>query len=63
MSETIRDIAVRAAKTAVQVFFATATVDLVFGGDFAALQQIGLAALAAGASVIWNAVLAWSQSE
>lgn len=64
----IRDIAVRAAKTAVQAGLAVLTADVIANGlsDLAELSTAataaGIAALAAGISVIHNAVLQWSNS-
>jgi hypothetical protein len=57
----IKDIAIRAVKTAVQTFIASVGVGLVT--DVATLKAAALAAGAAAVSVIMNAVLAWSQSE
>lgn len=57
-----KDIGVRAVKTAVQAFLGTASVQAVIGGDVNALRAAAVAAAAAGISVIWNAVLTWSQS-
>jgi hypothetical protein len=59
-----RDIGVRAAKTAAQAALSLLTVDALFGGrmDLSLLQQAGLAALAAGYAVVWNALLAWARS-
>jgi hypothetical protein len=59
----VRDIAVRALKTAVQTFLAAATVQVVVGGDLPALKAAAIAAGAAALSVIWNALLQWSHSE
>jgi uncharacterized protein YjeT (DUF2065 family) len=59
---TPRDIAVRALKTLVQTFLSVATVQQVVGGDVDALRAAGVAALAAGIAVVWNAALAWSSN-
>lgn len=56
----VRDIAVRAAKTAVQTFLSVATVQQLVGGDVDALRAAAVGALAAGIAVLWNAALAWS---
>jgi hypothetical protein len=55
-----KDIAIRAAKTAVQAFIATVGVGLVT--DVATLQAGAIAAASAAVSVIMNAILSWSQS-
>jgi uncharacterized protein YjeT (DUF2065 family) len=61
--DKVKDIAIRAAKTAVQTFLAVATVQQVVGGDVDALRAAGIGALAAGFAVLWNAALAWASSE
>lgn len=57
-----RDIAVRAVKTAVQVFIATIGVGLTGLMDVATLQAAGLAAASAAVSVVMNALYAWATS-
>lgn len=59
---SIKDIATRAAKTAVQTFLAVATVQQVIGGDVDALRAAVVAAAAAGFAVLWNAALAWANT-
>lgn len=61
--DKVKDIAVRAAKTAVQSFLAVATAQQVIGGDIDALRAAAVAAIAAGLAVLWNAALVWSSSE
>jgi hypothetical protein len=58
----VKDIALRAAKTFVQTFLALATVEVVAAGDLVAIKSAAVAALAAAISVVWNAVLQWSQT-
>lgn len=57
-----RDTWIRAAKTAVQTLFATVTVQVAMSGDVNAVKVAAISAVAAGAAVVWNAVLSWSQS-
>ena len=57
-----RDTFVRAAKTAVQTLFATVTVQVAFSGDVNAVRAAAITAVAAGAAVVWNGILSWSQS-
>ena len=57
-----KDIAIRATKTAIQTAFAVGLLDLLWAGDWAGAQAAGLVVLAAGASVLLNAVYAWAQS-
>lgn len=67
-----KDVFVRAAKTAVQAFLGVATVAAVVaafgpnGVDVSALEALGVsagvAAAAAGWSVIQNAILSWTSS-
>ena len=57
-----KDIGIRALKTAIQTFLSVATVNAVVSGDVTGLQTAGVAALAAGISVVWNAVLQWSST-
>lgn len=61
--ETIKNIGRRAVKTAVQTFFAVATVQQVVGGDVDALRSAVVAAAAAGFSVLWNAAVVWADAE
>ena len=58
-----RDIGVRALKTLVQTFLSVATVQQLVAQDIDALRAAGVAALAAGIAVVWNALLAWSSSD
>jgi len=55
----IKDIAIRAVKTAVQAFIGTVGVGLVT--DVPTLKAGAVAAAAAFVSVVMNAVLAWAQ--
>lgn len=55
-----KDVFVRAGKTAVQSFIATATVGTFVALDRPQLQAAATAAIAAGISVIWNALAQWS---
>lgn len=57
-----KDIGVRAAKTFVQTLVATVSVVVVLGGDVATIKAGVIAASAAGLSVVWNALLQWSQT-
>jgi len=57
----IKDILVRAAKTAVQAFVAAVTVGAA-GYSVSTLKAAALGALAAAVSVLMNAALAWSNS-
>lgn len=57
-----RDIAVRAAKTAVQTFLGVASVAAVMSADVSALENALAAAAAAALSVLWNAALEWANS-
>lgn len=57
-----RSIGIRAAKTALQSFLAVATAQVIISQDVNALRGAAVAALAAGYSVIQNALLTWSQS-
>jgi hypothetical protein len=57
-----KDLAVRAVKTAVQTFIGVVGANVAGWTDLDALQSAGIAAAAAGASVIINAILTWSQS-
>ncbi|MDX1621526.1 MAG: hypothetical protein R3320_11075 [Nitriliruptorales bacterium] len=61
--DAIDDILVRAAKTMVQTFGSIVTVDAFFDSfDTSLLMSGGLAAVAAGLSVLWNAALRWSRT-
>jgi len=55
-----KDIGIRAVKTAIQAFVAVVGVGLVT--DVATYKAGAIAALAAGISVVMNAVLGWAQS-
>lgn len=58
-----QDVAVRAIKTAVQVFFGIVTADaLLESFNPSLLHEGAVSALGAGASVVMNAVLAWARS-
>ena len=59
----MKDILIRAAKTAVQSFLATASVQQFVGGDINAMRAAAIAAVAAGVAVLWNAALAWASTE
>jgi ABC-type iron transport system FetAB permease component len=56
-----KDIAVRAAKTFVQVFVTAFPVSGLVSVDIPALKIAALSAGAAAASVLWNAALLWAQ--
>lgn len=56
----IVDVLTRAAKTFVQSLTATLTVPALFGGNTTAVRAALVAAFAAGFSVIWNALVIWS---
>lgn len=58
----IRDIVVRAAKTAVQSFLVAVPVEAITGANLPVLKAAAIAAGAAALSVVWNAALQWSQS-
>lgn len=55
-----RDVAVRATKTAVQVFIASVPVNVLMSGDADVIKSALIAAASAGLSVVWNAVALWS---
>lgn len=55
-----RDVAVRATKTAVQVFLASVPVNVLMSGDADVIKSALIAATSAGLSVVWNAVALWS---
>ena len=57
-----KDIVERTAKTLVEVFLGAFTVNQLVAGDIAAAKVAAVAAVAAGFSVIWNAILQWSAS-
>lgn len=57
-----KSVGIRAAKTALQSFLAVATAQVIVAGDINALRGAAVAALAAGYSVIQNAILTWTQS-
>ena len=58
----IRDIVVRAAKTAVQSFLVAVPVEAITSANLPVLKAAAIAAGAAALSVIWNSALQWSQS-
>lgn len=58
----LKEIATRAAKTAVQTLLGVLTVQALFAGDVNAIRAAAVAAASAGVSVIWNAALNWAQS-
>lgn len=61
--KSFSDIGIRSLKTAVQTFGGLVTVDALFDRvDTTLVFEAATAAAAAGASVVWNAVLAWSRS-
>ena len=57
-----RDVAVRATKTAVQVFIASVPVNVFLSGDADVIKSAVVAAASAGLSVLWNAVALWAAS-
>ncbi len=57
-----RDVAVRALKTAVQVFLTTLPADALMNLDLGILRVGAIAALAAGGSIVMNALLVWTRS-
>lgn len=59
-----KEIAVRAAKTALQSALAVLTADALLGGAFRVglLEQAAVAALAGAWAVVHNALLAWARS-
>ncbi len=56
-----RDIAIRAAKTFVQVLITAFPVSAALSLDIPALKIAALSAGAAAAAVVWNAVLQWTR--
>lgn len=58
----LKDIGVRAVKTALQVALGFPVVDMAFGLDLSGLQAAALAGAAAGVSVVMNAVRDWANS-
>lgn len=56
----VKDILVRAAKTAVQAFLVAAPVEVIVGGDLPAIKAAVIGAGAAALSVIWNALLQYT---
>ena len=58
----VRDVLVRAAKTAIQVFLVSAPVEVLVGGDLPALKAAAIAAGAAALSVVWNVLLDWTRA-
>jgi hypothetical protein len=57
-----KDLAIRAVKTAIQAFVGVVGANVAGWTDISALKAAGIAALAAGASVVINAILTWSQA-
>lgn len=55
-----RDVAVRATKTAVQVFIASVPVNVFLSGDADVIKSAVIAAASAGLSVVWNAAALWA---
>jgi len=55
-------LAIRAVKTAIQAFVGVVGANVAGWTDISALKAAGIAALAAGASVVINAILTWSQA-
>lgn len=55
-----KDVIIRAAKTAVQTFMATASLGAFVAIDQPQIQAAGTAAIAAGISVVWNALAQWA---
>lgn len=59
---TARDVIERGIKTAVQTAAAAGLMGYAFGGDWAGFKTVLLSAVAAGVSVVMNAVVAWARS-
>lgn len=59
----VKDIALRAFKTFVQTFVAAVSVAALTALDVATIKAGAIAALAAGISVIWNAIAQWAATE
>ena len=57
-----KDIGIRAAKTAVQVFLAALPANALLSTSLDVFQMAGLAGLSAGVAVIYNALLNWSST-
>lgn len=55
-----KDVAVRATKTAVQVFIASVPVNVFLSGDADVIKSAVIAAASAGLSVVWNALALWA---
>ena len=55
-----KDIGTRALKTFVQALLSAVTVAAVLDYDVATIKAGVIAAVAAGLSVVWNALLQWS---
>lgn len=58
----VGDIALRAFKTFVQAFVGAVSVAALTSLDVATIKAGAIAAAAAAISVVWNALLQWSQS-
>lgn len=58
--DIVLDVLSRGAKTAVQTATAAGLLGYTLGGDYAGAKTAALAGLAAGISVVWNAVVAWA---
>ena len=57
-----RDVAIRAIKTAIQVFGGIVAANVIGWTDITGLKVAALAGASAGISVVWNAVLSWSRT-
>jgi len=55
MSDQVKDLVVRAAKTFVQAFLASLAIGIVVVDDWAGLQALAIASGSAGISAVWNA--------
>lgn len=58
----IKDILIRATKTAVEVFLVATPVEAIMGANLPVLRAAAITAGAAAVTVIWNALLQWSRS-
>lgn len=56
----LKDLGIRAVKTAIQTFVGVVGANVAGWTDLAALQAAGIAAGAAAASVVINAILTWA---
>ena len=58
-----KDVAARAAKTAVATFIGLVPASELLNGTLAAEQAAGIAAASAAITVVWNVLLDWSRDE